>query len=584
MRKLITLLAVITLFITAFAAEVDWLIEDTEGEKGGTMFWSTTTDPKTLNPAWASDNNSNMFINMFIASLLSKDEEAFYKKPYLAKSYEAVNAADGGMDLTFNLRKGLKWSDGTPLTSEDVRFTFEDIYFKKNMSVNGNDGFTDEDGNLPTIKVIDDYTVVFHYNKPMRVAIGSIGSTGILPKHKLGQYADDPVKFPQIWTLEQMDDLVASGPFIFKEYREGVRLVFERNPYFFAKDKNGVQLPYLDEHICVIVQNAETEVLKFQAGELDFISVSAPTYVSLKEKESSLPYHTVIGSYVPGPTFVSFNFNSPKKEQRVWFRNVHFRKAVSYALNREAIIDSMLNGLGTPTYAPRVPGEPYYDKEFIDSLGYRYSLSKAKRELKEGGFTWGNDGKLYGPNGNLVQFDMVTNVSTTAWVEVGNILTDSLAKLGMEVNFRPLQFNTVVNNLMGGSFESVILRLSGETPDPNDGWNVYLLDGGLHFWNWSPEYLKDVNPDLLDPADYEVAEWERRIDEIYRLQKSELDDEKLRDMFEEWSNLEAQYMPMIYTFAQNSLLAVSDSLHLTSEELVPYRGVLWNIWTVWKDQ
>jgi len=586
MRKLFVFLLVLISALFVFAEEVEWMIADVEGgQRGGTLYLSDTSGPKTLNPYWAQETSSTDIMDWYMGSLLGQDDYGFITEPRLASEFWTETTDNGGMEIYFKLRQGVKWSDGTPLTVEDVVFTFEKVAMVAEMSANGNDTYKDDNGNLPTIEVLDGDVIKFTYeNSKLRTAVTTIGFTTIIPQHKFKDVADDPQAFAQTWTIEQLDDIVGTGPFVIADYREGIRVDLERNPHFYAKSKDGVQLPYLDKIIYQIVQNNETEVLKFQAGELDILALSASNYVSMKEKESTSSYSTMIGDLVPGPSFVAFNWNSPVKEQRAWFRDVNFRRAVSYALDRQTIVDNQLNGLGAAVYTDQTEGMKYYDKEFIDSLGYRYSLARARRELQQGGFTWDSEGNLIGPNGNPVEFELTTNVSTTVWVEIGNILSDSLSKLGIKVNFRPIQFNTLVSDLMSANYQAVIIRLSGDTPDPNDGWNTWQLNGGLHFWNYSPEYLAQNNPGLLDPEDYYLPEFEKRNDAIFRTQKVTLDDEKLTEMFTEWNNNLAEYQPLIYTFAQNILVAVQDDLHLMIDTPRPFVGTLHRPWGVWKEQ
>lgn len=584
MKKVLVFTFILMSFLLTFSEDIEWMITDVEGgQQGGTLFLSETTGPKILNPYWSQDRNSTDFMNYYLNGLLQQDEYGFNVAPDLATKYWTNINDEGKMEIYFKIRKGVKWSDGVPFTIEDVLFTFENIVYKSNMLANGNDSFKDNEGNLPEMEVVEEDTVKFTYNMPIRNAVSNISGYAILPKHKFIDKVSDPEIFAQTWTIEQIDDIVGTGPFVIKEYREGVRVILEKNPYFYAKSKDGVQLPYLDSILVQIVQNNETEVLKFQAGELDLLGISAANYVSLKERESEESYHTLIGELNPGPSFISFNWNSPKKEQREWFRNVHFRKAVSFALDRDTIVDNQMNGLGGALYTNQAEGSKFYDKEYLDSLRYRYSLSLAKRELQKGGFTWNSEGELLGPKGNIVAFDLTTNVSTTIWVEIGNILADSLKKLGMNVNFRPVQFNTLVSNLLSANFESVIIRISGNTPDPGTGWNTWQTNGGLHFWNYSPEYLAENNPGLLEESDYYLPEWEKRNDEIFRLQKITLDDDKLTDMMTEWNNNTADYMPLIYTVAQNRLIAVQDDVHLMIDTPRPFVDNVWRSYGIWKE-
>jgi peptide/nickel transport system substrate-binding protein len=114
---------------------------------------------------------------------------------------------------------------------------------------------------------------------------------------------------------------------------------------------------------------------------------------------------------------------------------------------------------------------------------------------------------------------------------------------------------------------------------------MWQLDEAWHFCNFSPEALAEKgNADLLDPEDYYVPDFEKRIDEIYQLEKVTLDEDKVKDLFTEMNNLIAKHQPLIYTFAQNILIAKSNDLHLMIDEPKPYVGTLWRIWGVWKEQ
>jgi peptide/nickel transport system substrate-binding protein len=133
-----------------------------------------------------------------------------------------------------------------------------------------------------------------------------------------------------------------------------------------------------------------------------------------------------------------------------------------------------------------------------------------------------------------------------------------------------------------GDWEAVIIGLTGSV-DPASGWNVWRLDGGLHFWNYSPEVKPDMFDDALK-ADYVVPEYEKRIDEIMRLQVSTVDKDELHKLFDEFQMLVAEHQVLVYTVAQNYLVAYKKSVHIYNPDPNPAAGVLWAAWNIWKDQ
>ena len=580
MKKFLVLLFVLVAALAVFADEVDWAIEDVAGKPGGTLFLDTTSGPKTMNPAWAQETSSTDIIGWVLDTLVHASNKGLAELPGLAKEFTAEVTEDGKTVYTYVLRKGLKWSDGEPLTVDDVIWSFEKIWFDENMTANGNAGYMDSNDELPSIVKVDDYTVQFVYNSKFRRGHESIGWTEILPKHVLEPYYEEG-KFQEAWSLSDLDKVVASGPFVLKEYKEGVRVVLEKNPYYYRKDKNGVQLPYLDQIIYIIVKDLNTGRLKFEAGETDIYSPTAEEFPEIRAMAEEKGWIVRQGGPNLGSNFVTFNFNAKDPVKRKWFRNDHFRRAVAYAIDKQTLIDVLYNGLGAPLYGPVSPSSGFYNPA-IEDLGFRYSLARAKKELKEGGFVL-KGGKLYDADGNPVKFELTTNAGNNVREEIGNIIKENLSKLGIEVNFAPMQFNALVGKLVAtGDWEAIIIGLTGSV-DPASGWNVWRLDGGLHFWNYSPE----VKPDMFDEelkAEYVVPEYEKRIDEIMRLQVSAVDKEELHKLFDEFQMLVAEHQVLVYTVAQNYLIAYKNTVHIYNPEPNPAAGALWAGWNIWKDQ
>lgn len=577
MKKLLVFTLVLLTSLFVFA-EPEWLIEDVEGgQKGGTLYLSTTSGPKTLNEYWAQETSSTDISDYFRETLLHTNNRAQWAEPGLAKEFWMEETENGGTAYHFIVREGLKWSDGTPFSIDDIVFTWENVIVPEGMQADGNDVYKDEEGNLPKLKV-DGNHLTFTYPTKFRFGFNALGgSFAILPEHKFKDKVSDPDTFAQTWTVEQIDDIVGLGAFVVTEYVEGVRVILERNPYYFAKSKDGVQLPYLDKIVYQIVQDLNTERLKFEAGEIDVFAPTAENFPSIRAQAAEKGWNTIVGGPSNNSQFIAFNFNAADPTHREWFRNVHFRRAVAFAFDKQTVIDTLMNGLGEPMYGPRSRSSAYYNPQ-VANLGFRYSLALARRELQEGGFDWDNMGNLVDSEGNVVSFSLSTNSGNNTREEIGNILVDSLSKLGIEVQFRPIQFNALVGKLYSADWDAIILGLSGGD-DPAWGSNVWALDGGLHFWNWHPEVQ-----DWVDPDEYWASEAEKRIDEIMRVNKSIFDQEKLQALWDEWQMLIAKNQIVVYTVSQNVLFAHIDELHIYNPEPNPLAGVLWRPWGIWKEQ
>jgi peptide/nickel transport system substrate-binding protein len=578
MKKLLVVLLVLVSAV-ALIAEPEWLIENVAGgKKGGVLYLSALSDPKTLNVAWAQETSSTDMITWFLDTLLYSSNTGIADQPGMAKKFWKEETTNG-ISYFFQLRGGLKWSDGHDLTIDDVIFTFEKINFNPNMTANGNGAYLDSQERLPKIEKVGTDTVKFTYEEKFRQGYLMFGRAEIYPKHIFEKIVEDPSKFSQTWTVEQIDKVIASGPFMIKEYKPGVRIVFERNPYFYIKSKDGVQLPYLDQIIYLIVPDQNTTRLKFEAGDIDLLAPTATEFPSLKAQATAKKWITKVGGPALGAQFIAFNFNTEDPLKREVFRDPNFRVALSYAFDKQSIIDNLYNGLGEALYGPVTRSSGFYNKE-VEKLGFRYSLATAKKILKEAGYTWNKEGKLLDKKGNPIKFELSTNAGNVVREEISSIFVDSCAKIGIDVTYRPINFNTLINNMNAGNYDSIVLGLTGGV-DPGNGWNVWRLDGGLHFWNYSPEagdqfaWAKD--------RDYKVSDYEKRIDEIYKLQAVTVDDAKLRALFDEFQILVAKNQVVIYTIAQNYLAVYKNTVHLFNENPSPAAGMLWKPWAIWKE-
>ena len=574
LKKLFLIFLISLISIALIAEEPEYKVEEYSGGKyGGMLYVGTISGPKTLNPSTAYETSSTDIIGWFLDGLVDFDKNGKIVGGALAKEWEI---SPDGKSYIFKIRKGLKWSDGHPFTAEDVYFTFKEIWTNKELAGNHYDGLLGPDGNPPSVELIDEYTVKISYNEPFAPGLRYVGSEPILPKHVVEPLVKEG-KWLESWTVADVDKIVGMGPFIPVEYTPDVRVVLKRNPNYYRVDKDGNRLPYLDGIVYVIIPDMNTMRLKFEAGDLDVYAPRAQDYPDLKAMAREKGWVVDVDGPTFGTQFFVFNWNALDPIKRKWFRNVHFRRAVAYALDKDTIIETIYNGLGTPQYGPVSAASPFYNPEIEEKYPYPYSLTLAKIELKRGGFSWNEEGKLVDSEGNVVKFTLTTNAGNTVREDMCNIITESLKKLGMDVTFSPIDFNTLVQKLLNtGDWEMVMIGLTGGV-DPHGGSNVWKLDGALHFWNYSPERKKYV-----DPNDYWVPDFEKRIDEIFRLEVGEMDPEKRRALFDEFQELVAENLPLIYTAQRLYMFAYKKILH--NVDPAAWGGMLWNGYAIWKEQ
>ena len=512
---------------------------------GTELILSTTSDPKTFNDIVASETSSSLVTGMLFEGLTKEDPFTLKVIPNLAQSWEV---SPDGLRWIFYLRRDVRWFDGIPLTADDVVFTFHDLIYNPQIPSQSRDIFT-IDGKEFKVSKIDDYTVTFTLPKRFAPFLHSM-SQSILPQHCLAQSVRQG-KFAFTWGIDTAPRyIIGTGPFYLDQYLPGERLVFKRNPHYWKRTAQGKPLPYLDKIIFLIIPDTNAALLKFIDGELDSIGVSGQDYPLLKPLEVKKNFTIYQRGADFGSSFIIFNENSGVNPQthkpyldpvkRSWFENVNFRRAVAHAIDKKKIIQILFNELGYPQGGPMSPSSGFFYNPNVPV--YNYDLTKAKKLLKEAGFVYRN-GLLYDAHGHRVEFNLYTNgVEHDARVQMAYMIRSDLEKLGMKVNFLPVEFNTLVSKLTASyNWDAVILGLTGGV-EPHFGKNVWTSSGQLHMWN----------PKQKQPA----TAWERRLDEIYDQGGQELDENKRKFLYDEFQVIAATQVPMIYTVLAANIYAV----------------------------
>lgn len=517
-----------------------------ENHYGGQLILSAPSDPKTFNTITASETSSSLVTGILFEGLTSVDPFTLKVIPNLAKAWKV---SDDGLVWTFYLRQDVLWFDGQPLKADDVVFTFQDLIYNPNIPTSSKDIFTIE-GKEFEIKKIDDYTVEFHLPAKFAPFLRSM-SQSILPKHCLEKSVQEG-KFVFTWGIDtKPKEIIGTGPFYLDEYRPGERLVFKRNPHYWKKTQQGESLPYLDKIIFLIIPDSDASVLKFIDGELDSIGVSGQNYPMLKPMEIKRNFTIYEAGADFGSSFIVFNQNpgiNPKTQKpfldpikRSWFENVYFRQAMAQAIDKRKMIQILFNELGFPQDGPMSPSSGFFYNPKVK--GYAYDLDKARQTLQQGGFVY-RDGAIYDKDSHRLEFNLYTSTSSqhSENIQMAYMIRADLEKLGIKVNFLPLEFNTLVTKLMSSyDWDAVIIGLTGGV-EPHFGRNVWASSGQLHMWNPKQKMAATV--------------WEKRLDEIYDQAAGELDENKRKVLYDEFQVIAAQEVPMIYTVLASNIYAV----------------------------
>lgn len=529
---------------------VDYIQTDLPaGKFGGTMINSTIGEgPKTFNPFNSKDATSSTFADIMYDGLVTIDPVSGQYIPKLAKSFE-IN----GNDYIVHLRHGVKWSDGKPITADDVYFTWKNIILDGYGNTSTRDSIS-VDGKLPTVQKIDNYTVKFTTPKPFAPFLASL-STPIAPKHIFEPAVKKGKEFFDTFMSTNINpkDLVTSGPFRMVEYVPAQRAVYKRNPDYYVINSKGEKLPYLDKIIYLIVGDANNEVLKFEGGELDVIGVKGSDVPRFKERQEHGDFSMINLGPDTGTMYLSMNLNDRKDEngkpyvdpkKGKWFRDLNFRKAVDLVIDRENMVYNIANGFAKPLFTPESLNSIFLNEELKP---YPRDVDKAKEFLRTSGFTWDKKGRLRDKDGNRVEFDLLTNAGNSEREAIGVMIKQDLEDLGMKVNFKPIEFNSLVNKLLSTyEWDMVVMGLTGSPLEPNGGKNVWLSNGALHMYNQRKTAEAGVN----------LLPWEKELDYLFEKGATALSFEDRKKYYDRYQEIIYNEKPMIYLYSPVRISAI----------------------------
>ncbi|HIK19323.1 MAG TPA: ABC transporter substrate-binding protein [Leptolyngbyaceae cyanobacterium M33_DOE_097] len=558
----------------------------TAAAQGTQLAISVLTDPNTFNFA-----NKNTFPNVFLLTsegLTNENGETGEIEPALAESWQF---SSDNRRITFKLRPGLKWSDGHPLTADDVVFTYRDIVSNPKIPTDARDGiYIGEKKQLPEVRKLDDLTVEFILPEPFAPFLrATAGPDGILiqPKHALEASLKQVDKdgnplFISTWgTDTPPEKVVVNGPYKMESYLAGQRLVFRRNPNYWRKDDQGQPLPYVDRIIWQVVESVDTQLIKFRSGDLDVLGDARPLrpeYVSLlKREEKRGNFKIYDGGPWSGTLYLTFNltkatdkngrpFVDPIKSR--WFNTLEFRQAIAYAINKERINTNIFRGLGVVQDSPISVQSPYFLKNGLKT--YEYNPTKAKELLQKAGFRYNAQNQLVDADGNRVRFTLLTNSNNLVRVAIGAQIKQDLADIGIQVDFTPVNFNLLVEKTsFTRDWEAHMIGFTGGV-EPNQAANLWVSTGASHSFNLAPQ------PGHPPIKNYQITPMEQAIDRLYIAAARELDEEKRKQVYGEFQRVVQENLPVIHLVNDRALMAVRNKV-----EGLRYTGLpSWGLWNI----
>ncbi len=547
MKKLIifTALVVITAIALISYNQVNLKIKATPVSQ---MVVSYPTDPKTFNPALIVES---AYILNYTYEGLVKENGRGEIEPDLAKYWET---SQDNKKIIYTLRKELKWSDGKPLTADDVVFTYNEIYRNPAIPTYARDFFRiGKNRTFPTVRKLDDLRVEFTLPEPFAPFIRAT-KLEILPEHALREAVNTKdtegrPKFLSTWgTDTPPEKIIVNGPYTIESYTPSQRVIFRKNPYYWRKDAQRNSQPYIERVIGQIVDNNDTSLIQFRSGGLDYIDVNPDYFSLLKHEEKKGKFTIYNGGRFVGTTVITFNLNKGSRNGKPlvdpiksrWFNTVQFRQAVAYGIDRQQILNNIYKGLGELQNSPIAVQSNYYLPVQAGLKVYEYNPQKAKELLLKAGFKYNNEGQLLDDRENQVRFTLMINAGNKVLDAMGVQIKQDLGKIGISVDLNPLGTSLFLEKLTRTfDWECQLLGVAvGE--EPNDWTNIWLPEGGWHFFNQKSQAGQ------TPIAGHVVADWEQKIGDLYIQAASELDEAKRKAIYAETQRITQEYLPFIY--------------------------------------
>jgi peptide/nickel transport system substrate-binding protein len=491
-------------------------------QTGGELHFCLHGEPKTFNPVLVDDEASENIRYLTGGVLIRLNRQSQALESALATSW---TISHDRRTITFRLRKGVRFSDGTPFRSEDVAYTMRLLMDPETHSPTG-DAFRSGEGTVQVETPAPDVAVIT-FPAPIAGLERLFDQVAILSSHS-------PKK-----------EMAVLGPFLVADYKAGSYVLLQKNPNYWKHDAQGHALPYIDSVRLDIQRNRDIELLRFRRGELQLINrLEAEQFDRLQHENPAVTRNAGTGLDAEELWFNQSPAAPLPEHKKAWFRTKEFRKAISMAINRADLCRIVYSGYAKPAYGPVSPSNHFWFNASLEEE--KYDPQGALRLLTQAGFRSEPD-TLKDRAGNRVEFTLVTNSGNAAREKMASMIQQDLSRIGIKVNVVTLDFPSLIERMTRTfDYEACILGLVNTDLDPNSQMTVWLSSGENHQWN----------PGQTTPA----TPWEAEIDKLMREQAAAPREKERKARFDRVQQIVAEQQPFIYLVNKDVLVAVSSSV------------------------
>jgi len=537
------------------------------GTQGGTLTYRLSGPPSTFN-YFVADTEPSVLVALYMMSSRPIEFDHATQK-YRNALAETWTLGPDRKTVDMKLREGLKFSDGQPLTTEDLAFSLAAMYDDRTQAAAWKDSMSMNGKPIET-KIIDDRNMQFIFPEPVAAIENYLDNLGVVPKHVLN--ADfEAGKLAESWKVTAAPEtIVTSGPFTVESATAGERIVLKRNPHFWRKDEKGTQMPYLDKVAFEIVSDPNQALVRLNQNSIDIVDrIRGADYAALLNAPGAVkPYDLGPGL---GVDHIVFNLNKANKDgapigdpvKQAWFADKRFRQAVSAAVDRKTIATTTLQGLATPLYGFVSPANRAWIDPTLPKIDL--DLKRAEQLLTDAGFVKrGSAGtpELFDSKNNRVEFSLMYPAENEPRKLMAAVIQEDLAKLGIKMNVVPVE-QTAVSRAANETYdyEAMLFGLTVSGIEPTTFANFLLSNAATHQWQ----------PKQKTPA----TEWEAKIDKLFAEQAGEADPQKRAQLFHEIQRIMADETPVVPIVSRHIVAAVNQRVgNYAPSSIFPYS--IWN--------
>jgi len=512
--RLLAVLALLVLVLLGACTRMETAAEPVAAEGGpaygDTLVEASIGDISGLIPNITSDSASHEIGNLVYSNLIRTDKNLRLE----GELAEGWDISKDEMTITFHLRQGVKWHDGVEVTADDVDFTYRYMIDPKTPTA-----YAESFRQIRRAEVVDRYTYRVTYEKPYSPALLSWG-IWILPRHIL----EGPWKAGvDLRTTRQNRHPIGCGPYLFREWKTGEKVVLEANPDYFEGR------PYIKRVVYRIIPDPSTIFLELKAQNIDMAGLTPIHYRRQTDypafRKAFNKYQYLSNSFA----YLGFNLLDPR------FQNKRVRQAMAYAINKQEIIEGVLLGLGQPAVGPYKPGTWWYK---ADVKTYPFDPERAKALLAEAGWTDTNSEGILAKNGKPFSFTIRTNQGNAVRKDTAEIIQRRLRAVGIDAQIHIVEWAAFINTFIRKrDFEAIIL-----------GWGLGLDPDQYDIWHSSK-----TGSDELNHISYKNP----KVDALLEAGRRTFDEAKRKAIYGEFQDIMAEEQPVVFLYVPDALPVVS---------------------------